>query len=217
MSRADSSTDTAAAAPTAAATRPRVQGRREDEILDATLALLLEVGYDRLTMDAVAHRARASKATLYRRWSAKHTLVMDALLRSKRAPQVTDPDAGNLRDDLVGTFCGPGGLTQRDNSKLIAVVLTAVHTDDAFAAEFRERFLRPKLEVSRRIYRRARERGEIAAGVDTDLLGPALAAILLHRVLLLGAPVDRATVEAVVDQIIVPAATGRPTSPQGRP
>lgn len=202
--------------PSVPCARPRVVGRREDEILDATMDLLLEVGYDRLTMDAVAQRARASKATLYRRWAGKHTLVMDALLRSKRSPKVTDHDTGNLRDDLVGLFCGPGGLVHEDNSKLLAVVLTALHTDDAFAAEFRERFLRPKLAVSHAIYRRAAERGELAECVDIDLLGPALAGILLHRTLLLGASVDRATVEAVVDQIILPAATGRPYSPQGR-
>jgi AcrR family transcriptional regulator len=51
-----------------ARTRPRVEGEREDEILDACVELLLEAGYDRLTMDAVAKKARASKATLYRRW-----------------------------------------------------------------------------------------------------------------------------------------------------
>ncbi len=51
----------------AAVTRPRVEGDREAEILSATLEVLVDVGYDRLTMDAVAARAKASKATLYRR------------------------------------------------------------------------------------------------------------------------------------------------------
>ena len=71
------------------ATRPRVEGDREQEILDATLDVLADVGYDRLTMDAVAQRARASKATLYRRWNGKARLVVDALL-SQKAP-VTAP------------------------------------------------------------------------------------------------------------------------------
>ena len=60
--------------------RPRVEGDRELEILDATLEVLADVGYDRLTMDAVAARAKASKATLYRRWNDKASLVVDALL-----------------------------------------------------------------------------------------------------------------------------------------
>lgn len=70
-----------------AAVRPRVEGAREGEILDATFDLLAEVGYDRLTMDAVAGRARAGKATLYRRWDDKCSLVVDALLRAKGAPR----------------------------------------------------------------------------------------------------------------------------------
>ena len=60
-------------------TRPRVEGVRETEILEATLEVLSDVGYDRLTMDAVALRAKASKATLYRRWNGKVSLVIDAL------------------------------------------------------------------------------------------------------------------------------------------
>ena len=68
------------------ASRPRVEGVREAEILEATLQVLVDVGYDRLTMDAVALRARASKATLYRRWNSKLRLVIDALLTTKQAP-----------------------------------------------------------------------------------------------------------------------------------
>ncbi|MGL5910526.1 MAG: helix-turn-helix domain-containing protein, partial [Phycicoccus sp.] len=56
--------------------RPRVEGDREREILTAALGVLAEVGYDRMTMDAVALAARASKATLYRRWQSKATLVI---------------------------------------------------------------------------------------------------------------------------------------------
>ena len=83
----------------AAAQRPRVEGLREQEILDAALVVLADVGYDRLTMDAVAHRAKASKATLYRRWSSKATLVVEALARTKGTPPV--PDTGDLRSDLL--------------------------------------------------------------------------------------------------------------------
>lgn len=198
--------------------RPRVEGEREGELLDATLDLLLEVGYDRLTMDAVAARARASKATLYRRWSGKHSLVVDALMRSKKSPEIPDVDTGSLRGDLVATYCGPGGFAGKDNAGMLAAIITALNTDEDFAAEFRARFLAPKLEVSRRIYQRAGDRGELAQGIDLDVLTPALAGILLHRVFLLGLPVDQRTVETVIDQIILPAATGRPHSstPEGQ-
>ena len=196
-----------------ASTRPRVAGEREGEILDATVDLLLDVGYDRLTMDAVASRAKASKATLYRRWAGKHSLVVDALMRSKRSPDLADVDTGSLRGDLLATYCGPGGFAGKDNPAMLAAIITALHTDADFATEFRARFLAPKLEVSRRIYARARERGELAPETDLEVLVPALAGILLHRVFLLGLPVDVRTVESVIDQIILPAATGRPYSP----
>src|SRR3954447_1593913 len=97
------------AAAAAAVARPRIEGVREQEILDAALEVLADVGYDRLTIDAVAHRAKASKATLYRRWNSKATLVVEALARVK-GPPVT-PDTGDLRTDLLETFCGMGGLT----------------------------------------------------------------------------------------------------------
>src|SRR3954452_17491342 len=102
------------AAAAVAAARPRIEGVREQEILDAALEVLADVGYDRLTMDAVAQRAKASKATLYRRWNSKATLVVDALARTKPLPEA--PDTGDLRSDLVAAFCGMGGLTDHDTT-----------------------------------------------------------------------------------------------------
>src|SRR5690242_15651908 len=88
--------------------RPRVEGDREREILEAALEVLVDVGYDRLTMDAVATAAKASKATLYRRWNDKATLVIDALLLDKAVP--SSPDTGSLAGDLRAAFCGHDGL-----------------------------------------------------------------------------------------------------------
>ena len=194
--------------------RPRVAGAREEEILDATVTQLLEVGYDRLTMDRVADHARASKATLYRRWSSKQSLVVDALTRSHRAVDVAGhPDTGSLRSDLLALFHHSGGPPGQDATGIFGMVITALQTDPDFASEFREKFLAPKLEVQRRIYARAAERGELAPGVDPGLLGPALPGILLHRALALGEVITPALVERVIDQIIVPAATGRPFTP----
>ncbi len=92
-----------------AAARPRVEGEREQEILEATLDVLADVGYDRLTMDAVASAARASKATLYRRWETKASLVLEAVLAQK-GPIGEAPDTGTLRGDLIASYCGHGGL-----------------------------------------------------------------------------------------------------------
>ena len=184
--------------------RPRVEGEREDEILDATVALLMEVGYDRLTMDAVAKHARASKATLYRRWETKASLVVEALVRAKDAPHPVEHDTGSLRGDLLQTFCGREGLSSAVTG-VMGAVITAVSTDPEFAEEFRAKFIAPKIELSNAIYARAQARGEIGGDVDVDIVAPALAGILMHRAFLLGDSIDDATIERVVDHVILPA------------
>ncbi|WP_229051305.1 TetR/AcrR family transcriptional regulator [Aeromicrobium sp. Leaf350] len=186
-------------------TRPRVTGDRELEILDATIDVLAEVGYDRLTMDAVAQAAKASKATLYRLWSSKATLVLEALLVLKDPP-AGELDTGSLRGDLLAMHCGSGRLTDPRLMAVFSSIITALGHDEEFAAGFREKFIGPKIARSREIYRRAAERGELRDGVDVDLVAPALAGIILHREFLLGLPPDVDVIETVIDQIILPAA-----------
>ena len=189
----------------AAASRPRVEGDREQEILHAALDVLAEVGYDRLTMDAVAAAARASKATLYRRWSSKPALVSDAVCSQKGQPAV--PDTGSLRDDLIATYCGMGGLNDPRSLAVLAAIVTAMTRDPEFAELYRRDFIGPKVAAARTVFRRARERGEVAADIDIDLLAPALPGIVLHRVFLLGEEATPDLVGRVIDQIILPAAT----------
>ena len=185
-------------------TRPRVEGDREQEILGATLQVLADVGYDRLTMDAVATAAKASKATLYRRWNGKASLVIDALLSVKGTPEL--PDTGTLRGDLLATFCGLGGLTDHASVATFASVLTAISIDEDFAEQFRTHVIAPKSAASRAVFERARDRGELRDDADIDLLAPALAGIMLHRLFLMGIAPDEDTIARVIDQIILPAA-----------
>ncbi len=194
-----------------ASERPRIEGDREQEILDATLRVLAESGYDRLTMDAVAAEAKASKATLYRRWTNKVSLVIEALQHSKGPHDA--PDTGSLREDLRATFCGIGGLTDQDTVATFASVLTAIARDAEFAQAFRRDVVGPKVALSRELWERARERGELREDVDLDLLEPALAGIVMHRLFVLGEIPDPDSITDVIDQIILPAATRRPVSP----
>jgi len=194
----------------AAATRPRIEGDREQEILAATLDVLADVGYDRLTMDAVATHARASKATLYRRWNGKVSLIIDALL-SQKGP-ITTPDTGTLRGDLLDVFCGMGGLTDERQMAVLASVITAIARDAEFAAAFREKFIGPKAKVGRMLFERALARGEIRDDVDLDIVTAALPGIVLHRQFLLGEAPTQDLITRVIDQIILPAVlTQRPS------
>ena len=187
--------------------RPRrVEGEREQEILTAALDVLADVGYDRLTMDAVAAKAKASKATLYRRWNSKAALVINALTSMKDANAVL-PDTGNLRDDLHGMFCGMGGLTDSHLLAILGSVLTAIGRDEEFAAAFRRDFIAPKAARSVEIFQRAQARGEIRPDVDLDILVPALPGIVLHRLFFLGEMPTHDVITRVIDHVIIPAAT----------
>jgi AcrR family transcriptional regulator len=156
-------------------------------------------------MDAVAQRAKASKATLYRRWNSKATLVVDALATQKAIPPV--PDSGDLRTDLLTAFCGMGGLTDHDTTQTFGAVMTALSTDPEFAVEFRTRVLQPKAQLSRTLFQRAADRGEIRTDIDLDLVAPALAGIVLHRLFVMGETPGPTLIERVIDQIILPAVT----------
>ncbi|WP_028645482.1 TetR/AcrR family transcriptional regulator [Nocardioides sp. URHA0020] len=192
--------------------RPRIEGEREQEILEATLQVLADVGYDRLTMDAVAAKAKASKATLYRRWTNKVSLVIEALQHTKSARDL--PDTGSLRGDLQQVFCGVGGLVDPTAVAMFASVLTAITRDADFAAAFRRDVIAPKIAVSRQLWERARDRGELRDDIDVDLLEPALAGIVLHRVFVMGEIPGPDLITRVIDQIILPAATRDPATLQ---
>ena len=201
----------------AVGTRPRVEGVRETEILEATLEVLSDVGYDRLTMDAVALRAKASKATLYRRWNGKVSLVIDALHHHHQHEAPAVPvDTGSLRGDLIESYCGSGGLTDKPEVAAFGAILTAIVRDPEFAAAFRRDVIAPKLAASAAVFERAKQRGEIDADVDIELLAPALAGIVMHRLILFGEAPTEDLVTSVIDQIILPAATaaGQSTSQQ---
>jgi AcrR family transcriptional regulator len=199
------------AAGTSWTARPRIEGEREAEILDATLVLLREAGYDRLTMDAVAAAAHASKASLYRRWGGKAQLVAEAVNRADTAFGAPAPDTGTLRGDLLAAACAAGGLLDQVPAQLMAALVTAMQHDPDLAAACQQSFLQPRLRASRALFERGRERGEVRADVDLDLVLDVLPGIVLHRVLLRGERPTQQLITRVVDDVVLPAV--RPPTP----
>jgi AcrR family transcriptional regulator len=191
--------------PVRTAPRPRIEGERECAIFEATMRMLATSGYDRLTMDAVAADARASKATLYRRWQTKADLVVDALVWLKSCMPHAVPDTGSLRGDLLAMACTDGGLTDRMPLAVFGALITAMQRDEELASAFQQRFMGPLQERNRVIFERAQERGEIAAGADLALLGQILPAVAIHYALTRNAPVRPAFVEQIIDQVVLPA------------
>ena len=88
--------------------------RREAELLEVTLEVLRETGYDKLTVDQVVARAHASKTTVYRRWPSKAELVCAAFAHRIRGQHGLPPDSGTLRGDLLAL----AGIIARDAEEL---------------------------------------------------------------------------------------------------
>jgi AcrR family transcriptional regulator len=188
----------------AATSRPRIEGDRERQIFDATLQLLVEGGYDKLTLDAVAGRARASKATLYRRWPSKTELVLDAMSCLETTIPAL-PDTGTLRGDLL-VMAASKGLLQPEQASVVCGLATAMYRDPELRRSLAGRFSDPRQNHLRALLERARDRGEIRAGADLDLLAQVVPALVLFQ-LSVHTPgeVPPGFVESVIDEVLLPA------------
>jgi len=178
---------------------------RETAILQATLELLAESGYDQLTIDAVAARARCSKATIYRRWPDKAALVITAVRRHAGQPATAAPDTGGLRSDLLAALqVMRSGLSGQD-AALILGLLGAMHRDPELASTVREQVLQAKREVFGAVIARAAARGDVPASADGALLAEISSAVLFSRLLVTGEPLDDAFTQHLVDAVLLPA------------
>jgi AcrR family transcriptional regulator len=182
--------------------RPR-DPSRDECIRRVVQELLAEVGYDRLTVDAVAARAHASKATIYRRWPSKAELVIDAV--ACMAPLPGPPDTGSVEGDLRQAFAHKG-VTEELHLDLMSGLLTALPRNRDLAQVFRERFIAPRARAIRVIFERAVARGEIPPEQDLDLLTSVFPAMVTHRALVVGRPVTLAYLRSVLEQVVLPLA-----------
>jgi AcrR family transcriptional regulator len=178
---------------------------RETAILRAALELLAESGYDQLTIDAVAARARCSKATIYRRWPGKAALVITAVRRHAGQPAAAVPSTGSLRSDLLTALQGMRSSLSGQDTALILGLLGAMHRDPELADAVREQVLDAKREVFGAVIARATARGEIPAATDGALLAEISSAVLFSRLLVTGEPLDDAFTQHLVDAVLLPA------------
>jgi AcrR family transcriptional regulator len=181
----------------------RLGGVREQEILRATYDLLAEVGYEGLRFDAVAARARASKATLYRHWPGKAQLVADAV-RVCQASGFDCPDTGSLRGDIVMFMQAMATSMKSEDGPVLAGLVMAMSNDPEFAAEMRG-LQNAKLHMSAVIHARAVQRGEISAGSDPNLIEEIAPALMFMQFFVRGKPLDEQFIAHLVDDILMPA------------
>ena len=187
------------------ATESSSWSQRESELLAVTLQLLQEHGYDRLTVDAVAARARASKATVYRRWPSKAALVLAAFIEGIRQVAVP-PETGTLKGDLLHMgelICQQG----RQHAGTIRAVLVEVSRSPALNDVMQHQFIEQRKALMTHILAQAVDRGEIDQAAINDELWDVLPHYLIFRSIMPGKPPTKQTVQALVDEVIIPSLT----------
>lgn len=180
---------------------------RDPDILEAALEVLAETGYDGMTMEMVAARAKAGKATLYRRWPSKGELVIDAVACMKRGGFDRDhlPDTGTLRGDLVAMIKPHAVEDGARKMRIMAGLMSMISRTPELAEAARAAIVEPRASANRILLQRAIDRGEISADCDIDNLAMLSQSMAIYRVLVLQKPVNREFFIGLIDGIVLPA------------
>ncbi|TQS70353.1 TetR/AcrR family transcriptional regulator [Rhodobacteraceae bacterium] len=198
---------------------PATRGRRRDPerdvaILEATIDLLAEVGYDGLSTAKVADRAQAGKGTMYRRWPTKTDLVLDAVAHMKAQQIDLDalPDTGSLRGDLLALF-QPQDRAQVDRIlRAMAGVVSMISQAPGLAETGDYSIFEPWIAANTILMERAMTRGEIPATADIALAAQIIPSMAAYRALILRVAIDRDLLTRLVDQVVLPALNESPTN-----
>src|SRR5690349_4364169 len=164
------------------------------------------MGYDGMSMDAVASRAKAGKATVYRRWPSKAHLVHDAIVRMAQHDVDLEalPDTGSLRGDIAA-LTRPDAFGER-RLKVIAG-LTSMLTSDrtGLGAAAYTASVSVWVAANRVALERAVARGEIAASADLDLLSRLIPSMCMYRVAVERLALDPDFTSGLIDRVLLPA------------
>lgn len=173
----------------------------DDAILDAAAALLAESGFDALTMEQVAARARVSKATLYRRFgNLSDLLAATCVAFAPEAPQV--PDTGSTREDLATLLTHlTRSMASPEMGGPLPAILAAASSDEN-ARRALSRFSSSRRTPLRAVASRAVERGDLPAGTEPESVADMLAGAVLFRVLVRDEQVERKRIESYLDLLL---------------
>ena len=174
--------------------RPRDESA-DDAILSATIELLGNGGIAGLSMDLVAKQAGVGKATIYRRWSSKEELVLEALTT---IPSVEVPDTGSVRGDLLAYAAALAELAAKPTSDVLPHLIEAACYDERLRASLNE-YSRMRQRALRTILKRGSQRGELSDHDDREMIVDILQGAFFYRRLVSGAPFTGAYAARLVD------------------
>lgn len=176
--------------------RPRSE-KTKQAILSASYDLLLEIGFEAVTIEKIAERAGVSKATIYKWWANKAAVVMDAFFDAA-VVRLPIPDTGSTIDDMIiqvnnlATF-----LTSREG-KVINEIIAAGQFDQKLAETYRSIYFRPRRLDSRYILERGILRGELKKDLDIELIMDLIFGALFYRLLITGDEVNETFIRNLI-------------------
>ena len=176
---------------------------REAQLLAVTLQQLQQHGYDRLTVEAVAKQAKASKATVYRRWPSKADLVLAAFIEGACRTAVP-PETGSVRGDLLEL--GVAVCRQaREHGGTMRAVLNEMSHNPGLKQAMQDEFVHQRKLVITQILTDAVARGEIDKTRINDEIYDLLPGYLVFRALVSARPPTEETVRVLVDDVVLPS------------
>ena len=179
---------------------PQTAGRPRSEeahraILDATLALLVEVGYSALTVEGIAQRAGVGKATIYRRWTSKLPLVIEAF---GELPAFEEADTGDLAGDLDRIL---RSYVRVYNTTPLGAVVPSLAGELPHNPELMDLFapvVKQRRQPLIRALQRAVDRGEIPPETDLDLAADLIVGPMTVRVFFTPGKINARLVPAMI-------------------
>jgi AcrR family transcriptional regulator len=179
--------------------RPR-DSSRDLAILDAALSLLTEVGYEQLSMEAVAAHSGVAKTTIYRRYRDKAALVAAAV--EHRTPASPPKPGGKvLREELLSLVAWLAQSIAEQEAGLLGALFAGMRNDARLAQEMRRILRRDETAMTDGAIRQAA--GQLVPGAAM-LFAEVAPAIIVHRIVVAGQPCDAAFVTHLVDDILLP-------------
>lgn len=161
--------------------RPRSAASHQ-AILQATLELLSEVGFEAMSIEAIANRAEVGKTTIYRRYSSKDELVADAIESIRE--EVLIPDTGNLWSDIDALIENAAQVTLTPlGRQSVAMIISSASSNPGFAQIYWEKYLQPRRQSFAIVIERAKARHEVSTDLDAGLIFDAMSGIMLYTLI----------------------------------
>jgi AcrR family transcriptional regulator len=179
--------------------RPR-NARSHAAILQATVELLTEIGYQAMTIEGIAARARVGKTTVYRWWPSKGALVVEAI--REKIPLPPAQGTGDPRTDLHTAIADTTVLFQHSPTgiALPALVADLMHEPDAGALI--QTLLQPRRESVLRIFDDAVRRGLLPANIDAPMLIDLYTGAIYYRMLVRGEPLPTTMIDQLTTLLL---------------